>query len=301
MSAIEVKNLSKDFGESRVLDSISFSIPQGEIFGFLGPNGSGKTTAIRVINGVLERSGGDISIYGKDIDSQAEEIHRISGVMTETAASYENLTALENLDFFGKLYSMENGEIKSRSEELLETLDLFDAKDRKIREYSTGMKKRMSLARALLHSPRILFLDEPTSGLDPESARNVSLMIKRLAREHGVTVFLCTHQLKYAEEICSLYGFLNKGRLIGFGTLDELLEKKSSGRFLEVRGCDIPDEFADSFEEGSGIYRIPISGDREASVVLRKIVASGGLVYDARQSHWNLEDMYFSYQRGDRT
>lgn len=299
MKAIEVTGLSKDFGSARVLDSVSFSIPQGEIFGLLGPNGSGKTTMVRVINGILGRSSGSVSICGKSIDREAEEIHRITGVMTETAASYENLTAMENLDFFGKLYGMGKGEIESRSSELLETLGLNDARDRKVREYSTGMKKRMSLARTLLHSPKILFLDEPTSGLDPESARHVSLLIKKMAEDQGVTVFLCTHQLKYAEEICSLYGFLNKGRLIGFGTLAELLVEKNSGRFIEIRGSGIPEKFNQSFQKESGIYRIPISGDGDAAGVLREVVESGGLLYEARQSRWSLEDLYFSYQGGD--
>ncbi|OHW62333.1 daunorubicin/doxorubicin resistance ATP-binding protein DrrA [Andreesenia angusta] len=300
MKAIEVEGLSKNFGESRVLDSLTFSIPQGEIFGFLGPNGSGKTTAVRVINGILEKTEGRVNIHGIDVRENVAEAHRISGVMTETASSYENLTAWENLDFFGKLYSMEKSEISSRSEELLNTLGLYEHKDKKVKAYSTGMKKRMSLARALLHSPKVLFLDEPTSGLDPESARSVSHMIKRLAKEHGVTVFLCTHQLKYAEEICSLYGFLNKGRLIGFGTFEELLKEKNSGIHLNIRGDNLPSEYRGYLDEESGIYRLPISGDKEASGIVNAIVSAGGDIYEADQSHWSLEDLYFAYQGGEK-
>lgn len=298
MDAIEIYNLKKDFGDTNVLDSISFKIPRGEIFGFLGPNGSGKTTAVRVINGILKKTGGTVSIYGKNIEDEIAEIHRISGVMTETASSYENLTAWENLDFFGNMYGMSKSEITARSEELLISLDLYGDKDKKVKAYSTGMKKRMSLARALLHSPKVLFLDEPTSGLDPESARNVSLMIKKLAKEQGVTVFLCTHQLKYAEEICSLYGFLNRGKLIGFGTFEELLKEKNSGVFLDVRGSGIPEDFKKYFQEGDEIYRIPISGDEESSRILKAVIDAGASVYEARQSRWDLEDLYFAYQKG---
>lgn len=299
MYAIEVENLSKNFGDFKVLDSISFKIPQGEIFGFLGPNGSGKTTAVRVINGILGKSLGSVKVHGIDLEQNVEDIHRISGVMTETASSYENLTAWENLDFFGKMHEMNKLDIAKRSEEILKTLDLYEHRDKKVKTYSTGMKKRMSLARALLHNPKVLFLDEPTSGLDPESARSVSLMIKKLAKEHGVTVFLCTHQLKYAEEICSLYGFLNRGRLIGFGTFEELLKEKNSGIYLEIRGTALPAVYENYLDRERGIYRVPISGDMEASSIIKSIVDLNGQIYEVEQSHWNLEDLYFAYQGGE--
>jgi ABC-2 type transport system ATP-binding protein len=158
------------------------------------------------------------------------------------------------------------------------------------------MKRKLSLARALLHRPKILFLDEPTSGLDPESAINVTKMVRQLSIEHGVTIFLCTHQLKYAEEICTLYGFIHKGSLLGFGTFDALLKQRNNAKHLEIRGIDIPNMYQTEKTAG-GIFRIPIGSDSDASRIIYDILSNGGKVFEARQIHWNLEDLYFSFQK----
>lgn len=158
------------------------------------------------------------------------------------------------------------------------------------------MKKRISLARSLIHNPKILFLDEPTSGLDPEAAINVSRMIQTLSKEQGVTVFLCTHQLKYAEEICTLYGFIDEGSLLGFGSFNELLRQKNNKTYLEVRGESIPP--MKGLEKKDGIYRIQVDSDEDSARILFEVIQAGGQVYEARQIHWNLEDLYFCYQKG---
>lgn len=297
MNAIEISNLSKSYDSNKyALNNINFAIPAGEIFGFLGPNGSGKTTTIRLLNGILAPTGGNASILGKDISKDQAEIHKLCGVMTETALMYENLTGLENLMFFGNMHGMAEKEIRQRSVALLSSLELTDSGDKKVKAYSTGMKRRLSVARALLHKPKILFLDEPTSGLDPESAMNVTKMIRQLSVEHGVTIFLCTHQLKYAEEICTLYGFIHKGSMLGFGTFDNLLKQRNSTRYLEIRGIDIPDLKA-SEKTGEGNIRVPILSDTDASQILYDILSRGGKVYDARQIYWDLEDLYFNFQK----
>ncbi|HAN10694.1 MAG TPA: ABC transporter ATP-binding protein [Clostridiales bacterium] len=296
MNAIEVSNLSKSYdGNTYALNDVSLAISQGEIFGFLGPNGSGKTTTIRLLNGILAKTSGNASILGHDTSSECSEIHKLCGVMTETALMYENLTGFENLNFFGNMHNMPATNIKDKSIELLKAFELADAKDKKVKTYSTGMKRRLSLARALLHSPKILFLDEPTSGLDPESAKHVTKMIHQLATEQGVTIFLCTHQLKYAEEICTLYGFIDKGIMLGFGSFDSLLKQKNSKKYLEIRGTNIPDINA-SIKTEEGNIKIPVSSDQEVSQIISDILSRGGKVYDARQIGWNLEDLYFSFQ-----
>jgi len=297
MDVIEINELTKSYDNKlNALDSISLNIKKGEIFGFLGPNGSGKTTTVRLLNGILTPTSGEARILGLDIKTKQTEIHRRSGVMTETALMYENLTGMENLLFFGRMFSMPMQEIKERSATLLEALELTDSADKKVEAYSTGMKRRLSIARALLHRPEILFLDEPTAGLDPESALNVTKLIKQLSIESGVTVFLCTHQLKYAEEICTSYGFIHKGKILGAGSFDELLAKKNSKKYLDVRGKNIPD-FPNLEKRVDTGIRLSFKTDTEVSEILARIIQEGGEVYEAKQVHWDLEDLYFSFQK----
>jgi ABC-2 type transport system ATP-binding protein len=295
MLAVNIENLSKSYdGNTKALDNINLNIPKGEIFGFLGPNGSGKTTTVRILNGILSPTIGRASILGKDTIKESLGIHKLCGVMTETAACYENMSAEENLLFFGRMHVMEEKQLKARVEYILKKLELYEVRDRKVKKYSTGMRKRVSLAVALIHNPQILFLDEPTSGLDPETALNVTKLIKELAEESQVTVFLCTHQLKYAEDICTLYGFINNGSLLGFGTFDELAAKKNAQIFLKVRGEKVPDNLGFKYVD-NGTYRAAVSGDEAASELIYKIYKSGGKVFEATHEKWSLEELYFSY------
>ncbi|HSP48455.1 MAG TPA: ABC transporter ATP-binding protein [Clostridiaceae bacterium] len=297
MDVIEIMDLTKSYDNKlNAVDSISLNIGKGEIFGFLGPNGSGKTTTVRLLNGILTPTSGNARVLGMDIGTKQAEINRLSGVMTETALMYENLSGMENLLFFGRMHGMSEVDVKERSTRLFESLELSDSADKKVKAYSTGMKRRLSIARALLHRPEVLFLDEPTAGLDPESALNVTKLIRQLSLESGVTVFLCTHQLKYAEEICTSYGFIHKGRILGAGTFDELLAKKNSRKYLEVRGKDIP-ELPDIDKRMDDGIRVAITSDLDASLILAKIIREGGEVYEAKQVHWDLEDLYFSFQK----
>jgi ABC-2 type transport system ATP-binding protein len=159
------------------------------------------------------------------------------------------------------------------------------------------MRKRVSLAIALIHNPQILFLDEPTSGLDPENALNVSKLIKELAEENEVTIFLCTHQLKYAEDICTLYGFINNGNVLGFGTFDELASKKKASLQLKIRGKNISEKFG-LIHEDNNLFSKSISGDDEVNALIHSIIANGGEVYEALQQKWSLEQLYFMYIKG---
>lgn len=298
MNAINVVNLTKSYdGSINVLDNIDLSIPKGEIFGFLGPNGSGKTTTVRILNGILSTTKGHAEIMGKSVKENSAGLHRLCGVMTEGAYCYENLTAEQNLIFFGRMHGMEENPLKERVDFLLKRLELSDAKDKKVKAFSTGMKKRVSLAIALIHNPEVLFLDEPTSGLDPENALNVTRLIKELAEENDVTIFLCTHQLKYAEDICTLYGFINKGSILGFGTFDELAANKNAGLELKIRGKNIPERLG-LIHGDSGLYTKPISGDKEVNATIQNIIANGGEIYEAVQQKWSLEQLYFSYIEG---
>ena len=298
MNAINISNLKKSYdGKTNALNNISLSIPKGEIFGFLGPNGSGKTTTVRVLNGILSSTTGHAEILGKSVNEHNLELHRLCGVMTESSSCYENLTAEQNLIFFGRMHGMEEKLLRQRVDFILKRLELLDVRNRKVRALSTGMRKRVSLAIALIHNPQILFLDEPTSGLDPENALNVSKLIKELAQENEVTIFLCTHQLKYAENICTLYGFINNGDILGFGTFDELASKKNASLQLKIRGRNISDKFGLMSEEHN-IYSKSISGDAEVNAIIHNIIANGGEIYEVLQQKWSLEQLYFKYIKG---
>jgi ABC-2 type transport system ATP-binding protein len=304
MNAINIENLIKSFdGNTNALNNISLSIPKGEIFGFLGPNGSGKTTTVRILNGILSATSGNAEILGNPVKANSPELHRLCGVMTESASCYENLTAEENLMFFGRMYGVEENLLKERATSILKKLELLDVKDRRVKAFSTGMKKRISLAISLVHNPQVLFLDEPTSGLDPENALNVTRLIKELAEENEVTIFLCTHQLKYAEDICTLYGFINKGNILGVGTFDELASKKNANLQLKVRGKNISENLG-FFHEGNNLYSKSISGDKEVTPLLQSILTEGGEIYEVVQQKWSLEELYFKYiksESDDRT
>ncbi len=295
MDAINIENLEKSYdGKVSALSSVSLSIPKGEIFGFLGPNGSGKTTTVRILNGVLSATSGHAEILGIPVGKNNIEIHRLCGVMTESASCYENLTARQNLMFFGKMHEMEEKLLDERVDFILKRLELWDVRDKKVKSFSTGMRKRVSLAVALVHNPQILFLDEPTSGLDPENALNVTRLIKELAEENQVTIFLCTHQLKYAEDICTLYGFINNGSVLGLGTFDELASRKNAALQLKIRGKNISSKFG-FIHDGNDTYSKSISGDKEVNALIQSILTDGGEIYEAIQQKWSLEQLYFKY------
>ncbi|GAA0121484.1 MAG: ABC transporter ATP-binding protein [Clostridium argentinense] len=300
MNAIEVKNLSKSYdGVNKALDNISFTVPEGSIVGCLGPNGSGKTTTVRILNGILAPSEGEAKIFEYDVTKDPIKIHSLSGVMTETACSYENLSGEENLIFFGKIHGINNNELNLRIDKLLNKLELNNVRHRKVKTYSTGMKKRISLAIALIHNPKILFLDEPTSGLDPESAENVTNLIKNMAFENKSTIFMCTHQLKYAQDICSLYALINKGSLLGFGTFEELCNNKNFNDSIIIRGDNIPNNIGLN-KIDKNLYKKHVFNDEEAAKLLHNIFKSNGKIYEAKREKPSLEDLYFSYVRGDK-
>ena len=293
MGAISLENLSKVYpGGNKAVNNISFSVEQGEVFGFLGPNGSGKTTTIKLLCGMLTPSNGSCRVFDLDPAQSPEELHQLSGVITEHAQMYEHLSGVENLLFYGTLFGMNRSECKKRADALLERLNLADAAERKLSAYSTGMRQRLSLARAMLHSPKILFLDEPTSGLDPESAQNVNTLIQELAA-NGTTIFLCTHQLRYAQEICSTYGLINEGSLLATGTIEKLRSMVSSKVTVRLKASLIPHGMVYD-KTGEDTYDITVNSESEIPLIVKKVVEAGADVYHVSADRMSLEDIYFS-------
>jgi ABC-2 type transport system ATP-binding protein len=293
MKVVTANQITKIYPNGKkALNSVNLSIEEGEIFGFLGPNGAGKTTAVKLLNGMLQITEGSCSVFGIEPAKSPEKIHALSGVVTEHAQMYNNLTGLQNLMFFGEVFDIGANETKRRAAEILECLELSDAKNRKLSEYSTGMRQRLSLARAMLHQPKILFLDEPTSGLDPESAQNVNNLIKNLARDKGITIFLCTHQLRYAEEICTKYGLISEGSMLAAGSLDELHSLVFSGMTAKIKSDKYPQGF--KMRQDGEFMLVDINSQDEIPFLVKRIIDTGGNVYHVSAHKHSLEEIYFA-------
>lgn len=293
MKAVITEGLSKTYeGGNKAVSDVSFSLEPGGIFGFLGPNGAGKTTTIKLLCGMLAPSNGSCRVFDLDPAENPEKLHQLSGVLTEHAQMYDHLSGLENLVFYGTLYGMNVSDCEKRAMALLERLDLVDARERRLSAYSTGMRQRLSLARAMIHSPKILFLDEPTSGLDPESAQNVNALIQELTA-NGTTIFLCTHQLRYAQEICTTYGLINEGCLLATGSIDQLRAMVSSKVRVRVKASLMPDGLAYR-QAGEQTYDISVSSEDEIPFLVKKIIGAGGDLYHISSERMSLEEIYFS-------
>ena len=230
---IKVERVTKRFGDNIALNQISFSINEGEIFGFLGPSGSGKTTMINILTGQLQANSGKTELLGKDsqklLPSDFEEL----GLVGDTSGYYEKLSLYNNLLLFARLY----GVSKSRIEEILKQVGLYDSKDTPAEKLSTGMRQRMLLARALINYPKVLFLDEPTSGLDPTTSKKIHKLLQEL-KERGTTIFLTTHDMNEATLLCDNLALLNKGDLIEQGSPSEIIQKYNTEKNVAVTYSD---------------------------------------------------------------
>ncbi len=300
---ITMDRVSKSFGHVRAVDQVSVSLRKGEILGFLGPNASGKTTTVRLLNGVIFPDDGVIRVMGYDSVKDGNEIRKRSGVLTETASLYDHMTAGENLMFFAKLYGVAADTAKRRTDDLLEHFHLSDRQKQKTGTFSTGLKKRLGIAKALIHNPEILYLDEPTSGLDPESSRDLIRYIKEL-NSGRLTVFVCTHNLAEAEHFCTRFVFLDKGRVVESGTLAELEEKYEGSVILriEYRGditAALPKEAACKPLLGNAAYdsaQLTVATKKQVPAVIRTLAEKVDL-YRVEQTNSGLESLYFEIRR----
>lgn len=292
---IKVDNITKKFEDKEVIKGITFDVYEGEIFGFLGPNGAGKTTIVKMLNGIINPTSGLISIVGIDPLSYPERIHALAGTLTETANMYEQMTAIENLAFFSKIFGVKEKNINKRINFILNEVGLYEDRNKLVKHYSTGMRKKLSLARTLIHNPKLLILDEPTSGLDPESAKKVNALIKNYVKRNNGTVFLCTHQLRYAQDICTRYGFIDKGKLVCSGELNEIILRNNFKKYLLLY-ANFDDTYKDikKFKIDDNKYKIPIENKEEVSLIIRDIISIRGSIFEARIYEPSLEDIYFS-------
>jgi len=246
--AIVVHDLTKLFRDKAAVDHVSFRVARGRFFGFLGPNGAGKSTTIKMLTGLLRPTAGAASIEGLDLRTRLLDIKRVIGVLPEELPLYERLSGEEYLHFAGRMYGLAREETRGRTTELLEFLSLADERSKLIVDYSHGMKKKIALAAALIHNPRVLFLDEPLNGIDPVSGRVVTDLLRRLAQK-GVTLFFTSHVLDVVERLCDEVAVIDRGRIVAQGTLDEIRAQREVGRdatledvFLKLVAADVTRE-----------------------------------------------------------
>lgn len=219
--AIELNNLSKKFGDFTAVDNVSLKVEEGEIFGFLGPNGAGKSTTIRVLCTLAQPTSGSALISGYDLVGDSSKVRKEIGLVAEKMIMYDSLTAAENLRFFGKLYDMPKEKIEIRIDELLDLVDMTEWKDTQISKFSTGMKQRINVIRALLPEPKIIFMDEPTLGLDPQTTFSIREIIRDINKD-GVTVILTTHAMTEAEALSDRVAIIDRGRIAALDTPENL-------------------------------------------------------------------------------
>jgi len=247
-AALVVEGLTKTFREKVAVDHLNLRIERGRFFGFLGPNGAGKSTTIKMLTGLLRPTSGDAVIEGVRLSADLLGVKRVIGVLGEELPLYERLSGEEYLQFAGRMYGLTREETRRRTDEPLAFLSLEEDRGRLVVDYSQGMKKKLALAAALIHNPRVLFLDEPLNGIDPVSGRVVTDLLQQLTRK-GVTLFFTSHVLDVVERLCDEVAIIDRGRIVAQGTLDEIREQRQVGAdasledvFLKLVAADVARE-----------------------------------------------------------
>ena len=266
-SILEVKDLVKKYGDFTAVNNVSFDIKEGEIFSLLGPNGAGKTTTISVLSTLFTPTSGDAIICGHSVKQDPMAVRNAIGVVPQDLALYEDLTARENLSFWGQMYGLSGKELNTRIEQVLEQIGLTDKAKQRIKTYSGGMKRRVNIGVGLLHKPRLLFMDEPTVGIDPQSRRAILDSVKELNR-NGMTVLYTTHYMEEAQELSNRVGIIDHGKLIALGTQAELTREvgETDTLVLHVGEAEDPQPLADALKSLSGVTRADVT-DHEVTII----------------------------------
>ena len=299
--SIYVENMTKRFEDVEAVSGISFSVRQGELFGFLGPNGAGKTTTINMLTGLARPDTGTIRIGGIDCTANPRAAQHLVGVVPDESNLYPELTGFDNLCFCAALYGMGKAERQARARALLAMFDLTPAADRKFAGYSKGMKRKLTIAAGIIHKPQILFLDEPTTGIDVASARQLRQLVADLHRD-GTTIFLTTHYIEEAERLCDRIAFIVSGRIVRTDTVRNLIQPIQSRHVVQISCVDLPSDLSAALSEafpdmaftmaGKGVVRVEAGQVVPVGPLVRFLEDNGAEVVEARRMRPSLEDVF---------
>jgi len=249
---VQMKNLVKRYGDNLAVDNVNLGIAEGEIFGLLGPNGAGKTTTINMLIGLTKVDGGEITIFGKKVNGNREDVSKHIGIVPQELAIYEDLTAAENIAFFGKLYGLRGNKLNEQVDQALEFTGLADKRKQFPKKFSGGMKRRLNIACAIVHQPRLIIMDEPTVGIDPQSRNHILSSVSQLHKQ-GATIIYTSHYMEEVEELCSRVAIMDQGRVIALGSKEELKELVSTEDTIVVELSNVNYTLVDEVKKISGV------------------------------------------------
>jgi len=306
--AIRTQNLTRTFETVRAVDGISFEVPSGIVFGFLGPNGSGKTTTIRLLLGLLEPTSGSAEVLGFDTTTHADDVRQRCGALLEHTGLYERMTAEDNLEFYGRVWHLSAAERQQRIHDLLDAVGLWDRRKEPVGNWSRGMKQKLAVARAMLHRPQIIFLDEPTAGLDPIAAVALRDELAALVQQQGVTVFLTTHNLAEAEKLCQQVAVIRQGQLMMIGSPDELRLRQGGSR-LEIVGRGFTEAALSILRQQPQVKEvtrqdqhitIALKDDVDTAPLVQLLVSQGVQIDEVRRGKASLEEVFLTLMEEDK-
>ena len=305
---ISTDGLSRSFGAVRAVQDLTMTVPAGIVFGFLGPNGSGKTTTIRLLLGLLEPTGGHAEVMGHDTRTQGNAIRACTGVLLEHAGLYERLSAEENLEFYGRVARLPVAARRARSKELLERLGLWERRREPVGGWSRGMKQKLAVARAMLHRPPLIFLDEPTAGLDPVAAAALREDLRGLVESQRATVFLTTHNLGEAEQLCAQVGVIRDGRLLAVSAPAQL-RANAGGPRVEIHGQGLDDQVVDLLRAQRAVVtaarlnshiQLVLQPGASPAPLIELLVGRGVRIEEVRKGAASLEQAFLALMDEDK-
>ena len=306
--AIRIENITRDFETVRAVDDLSLEVPSGIIFGFLGPNGAGKTTTINLLLGLLEPTSGRAEVLGFDTRTQANEVRTHTGALLEHPGLYEQLSAEDNLEFYGRIWRLPTTERRTRIKELLTHMGVWERRKERVGTWSKGMKQKLALGRTILHRPPLVFLDEPTAGLDVVAATVVRDDLEALAAREGVTVFLTTHNMAEAERLCGQVAVIRDGELVAIGHPDEL-RARAGGPGLEILGRGFDDNVLNLLRAHPDVVAAEVQNEHltidlregmDTAPLVSLVVSAGVQVEEVRRSKASLEEVFLTLMEEER-